>query len=533
MDYMDESHPLIGVEDNCSEYDSIEQLTLELDRSSNNSNGSNNNDRRSQSSVSQSMAISWHNIRVSSRPSNMFKRFRKSSTEPTEILKNVSGEVSAGQLLAIMGSSGAGKTTLLNVLTARNLSKLVVCGDVLLNGEVVDANTITSISAYVQQQDLFVPVLTVREHLIFHSLLRMDPNLPQKERTDRVNEVILRFSLTKCANTRIGSSTTFKGISGGESKRLAFASEYLTDPSIIDEPTSGLDSFMAQSIVQELKSMASEGRTVICTIHQPSSQHICDKFANKLSDTLSDTTDMVSAALFMDSFSVFERKSALNGHKYRTSIWRQLWTLLWRSKKFILRDTEFRWMFVIVPIAIFLGSVYWKQQVNQRSIRNINAALFVLVMNMTIQSAMAVINTFCAEQPLFLREHHNGIHGRHTHNAEIMTAIINTSTQTTHLATDNRLKTPANGLAVYWDLIVTVKDIHALHTSKQMDTYTGCRCRWRAYETPDDEIMDVHHNTHRHYLSHYWKRFSDTQTHHGMDVLQELCGEIIGCDLRK
>ncbi|CAG2162948.1 unnamed protein product, partial [Oppiella nova] len=446
MDYMDESHPLIGVEDNCSEYDSIEQLTLELDRSSNNSNGSNNNDRRSQSSVSQSMAISWHNIRVSSRPSNMFKRFRKSSTEPTEILKNVSGEVSAGQLLAIMGSSGAGKTTLLNVLTARNLSKLVVCGDVLLNGEVVDANTITSVSAYVQQQDLFVPVLTVREHLIFHSLLRMDPNLPQKERTDRVNEVILRFSLTKCAGTRIGSSTTFKGISGGESKRLAFASEYLTDPSIMfcDEPTSGLDSFMAQSIVQELKSMASEGRTVICTIHQPSSQvfelfehlllladgrvafmgktdeamdyfsslgyHICDRFANKLSDTLSDTTDMVSAALFMNSFSVFERKSALNGHKYRTSIWRQLWTLLWRSKKFILRDTEFRWMFVIVPIAIFLGSVYWKQQVNQKSIRNINAALFVLVMNMTIQSAMAVINTFCAEQPLFLREHHNGMY---------------------------------------------------------------------------------------------------------------------------
>ena len=65
-----------------------------------------------------------------------------------------------------------------------------------------------------------------------------------------------------------------KGISGGRRKRLSLASEILTNPSIMfcDEPTSGLDSYMAATVVETLSRLASQGRTVICTIHQPSSQ---------------------------------------------------------------------------------------------------------------------------------------------------------------------------------------------------------------------------------------------------------------------
>ena len=57
-------------------------------------------------------------------------------------------------------------------------------------------------------------------------------------------------------------------------KRLSLASEVLTNPAIMfcDEPTSGLDSFMAASVVEMLRKLASQGRTVICTVHQPSSQ---------------------------------------------------------------------------------------------------------------------------------------------------------------------------------------------------------------------------------------------------------------------
>ncbi|CAG2172928.1 unnamed protein product, partial [Oppiella nova] len=138
---------------------------------------------------------------------------------------------------------------MLAIMGSRNLSQLSVNGVVLMNGQTVSQQTIASISSYIQQHDLFQPMFTVREHLLF------------------------QFDLTKCAETRIGDNKQFKGISGGEMKRLSFASEVLTNPSLMfcDEPTTGLDSFMAKSIVQVLKTMASEGRTVVCTIHQPSS----------------------------------------------------------------------------------------------------------------------------------------------------------------------------------------------------------------------------------------------------------------------
>jgi ATP-binding cassette, subfamily G (WHITE), eye pigment precursor transporter len=82
------------------------------------------------------------------------------------------------------------------------------------------------------------------------------------------------LNLKKCENQIIGdpSLSNVKGISGGEKRRLAFASEIITDPSILfcDEPTSGLDSFMALSIVEAMRNLANQGKTIICTIHQPS-----------------------------------------------------------------------------------------------------------------------------------------------------------------------------------------------------------------------------------------------------------------------
>lgn len=62
--------------------------------------------------------------------------------------------------------SGSGKTTLFNVLTSRNIRNLVVDGDIKVNGQEIGRN-ITAISAYVQQDDMFVGTMTVREHLLF------------------------------------------------------------------------------------------------------------------------------------------------------------------------------------------------------------------------------------------------------------------------------------------------------------------------------------------------------------------------------
>ncbi|GFS54142.1 protein white [Nephila pilipes] len=221
------------------------------------------------------VTLSWHNINVYVKPKR--RRFwypgqKYDINEQKQLLRDVNGEVKPGQLMAIMGASGAGKTTLLNVLTNRNLRLLNVEGSVLVNGQSV-GESIIRLSAYVQQDDLFIGTLTVKEHLIFSACLRMDKHLNYEERMKRVNEVMAELNLVKCADTVIGAPGMVKGISGGEAKRLAFAAELLTKPALMfcDEPTSGLDSFISRSLVSVLRDLARGGRTIICTIHQPSS----------------------------------------------------------------------------------------------------------------------------------------------------------------------------------------------------------------------------------------------------------------------
>lgn len=80
---------------------------------------------------------------------------------------SVSGSARPGELLALMGSSGAGKTTLLNSLTFRSDRNVMESGLRSINGIPVNSKLLTAVSAYVQQHDLFIGTLTVREHLIF------------------------------------------------------------------------------------------------------------------------------------------------------------------------------------------------------------------------------------------------------------------------------------------------------------------------------------------------------------------------------
>lgn len=175
-----------------------------------------------------------------------------------------------------MGGSGAGKTTLLNALAFRVTRGVQVSSYSvrLLNGQRVGAKEMQARCAYVQQDDLFIGSLTVREHLMFQALVRMPHDISKRQRRQRVDQVLFDLSLGKCQDTLIGVPGRLKGLSGGERKRLAFASEALTDPPLMicDEPTSGLDSFMAHSVLQVLKKLAERGKTVILTIHQPSSE---------------------------------------------------------------------------------------------------------------------------------------------------------------------------------------------------------------------------------------------------------------------
>jgi ABC-type multidrug transport system ATPase subunit len=187
------------------------------------------------------------------------------------ILHDVSANMPRGTLTAIMGGSGSGKTTMLNTMAECITSaRLAISGSTTFNGQ-RGINNIRS--AYVMQQDVLLPTLTVRESLQYSAALRLPPPTTEEERKKLVEEVILELGLKECAGTRIGSNT-HKGCSGGEKRRTSIGVQLLSNPSVLflDEPTTGLDAASAFQLVRTLKALAKKGRTIVTTIHQPRSE---------------------------------------------------------------------------------------------------------------------------------------------------------------------------------------------------------------------------------------------------------------------
>ncbi|KAK5974814.1 ABC transporter domain-containing protein [Trichostrongylus colubriformis] len=194
-----------------------------------------------------SKRVIWRDIHAEVIPeTSCFKWWQKEASDVKVVLNQVSGYAEPGHLTYIMGASGSGKTTLLNILTQKRNDGLRVFGEIAVNDCLLEAGDMKKISAYVQQEDVFICNVTVQEHLMFAARLRVSDKKTEDERKAIVEGVIQAMNLTKCRNTRI-RGVLEKSLSGGERKRLAFATEILTDPSILfcDEPTSGLDSFMA------------------------------------------------------------------------------------------------------------------------------------------------------------------------------------------------------------------------------------------------------------------------------------------------
>ena len=111
--------------------------------------------------------------------------------------------------------------------------------------------------------------------------LRLGPSYTALSKEGKIANILEELNLVKVRHTRIGSVKGQRGISGGEGKRLSVAQELLVEPSLIilDEPTSGLDTFTSEQLVNSLKHLTLKGRSVLCTIHQPSSDtfHLFDK----------------------------------------------------------------------------------------------------------------------------------------------------------------------------------------------------------------------------------------------------------------
>jgi len=163
----------------------------------------------------------------------------------------------------------------------KDTRKLSLSGRRYLNGQAIDGDSLLP-CAFVEQDVNFFPHMTVRETLEFRVSLKLGSLITTSERDSVVTNLMQQLGLSKSADTIVGD-TKVRGLSGGERKRLSIAVEMISSPSLIflDEPTSGLDSAAAASLVDKLRQLANQGKTVVAVIHQPS-QHVFSMFDDLL-----------------------------------------------------------------------------------------------------------------------------------------------------------------------------------------------------------------------------------------------------------
>ncbi|KAG6586867.1 ABC transporter-like protein [Phytophthora cinnamomi] len=346
------------------------------------------------------------------------------------ILDDLSGAARSGELLVLMGPSGAGKTSLLDCLAGRNRG---ATGRVAVNGVTLNAN-MKAVMTYVVQDDLFYETLTVREHLIFQGKLRLGDVVSNEEVVRRVDK--------------------------------AMPAEILGDPLIffVDEPTSGLDSFMAESVVMQLQRIARQGKTVLTTIHQPSSDifarfdrlylmangsvvydgpakdaldyfnsqgYPCPAFSNPaehfmrqlavldaendragaqrvqtLIDSWKKSQDMTLAASETGQSSRFTGKSKHLGGVSQTLVLLQRNVVRLLRDKLLLRVS----MMQSFMTAVIVGLVYLQLDLGQTGVQNFVGVFFFMVVSQTMITANGQSTSVPLELTLIAREYQSGLY---------------------------------------------------------------------------------------------------------------------------
>ncbi|MFF2039683.1 FHA domain-containing protein [Kitasatospora sp. NPDC058170] len=188
------------------------------------------------------------------------------------LLNDVSFGVPEKSLVAVIGPSGSGKSTLLRALTGYRPADR---GDVLYDGRNLYKQfaELRSRIGLVPQSEILHKELTVRTGLKYAARLRFPGDTEPREREARIDEVLYELRLDKRADNRITA------LSGGQQKRVSVALELLTKPSLIflDEPTSGLDPGMDREVMQMLRGLADDGRTILVVTHSVAELALCDR----------------------------------------------------------------------------------------------------------------------------------------------------------------------------------------------------------------------------------------------------------------
>jgi ABC transport system ATP-binding/permease protein len=175
-------------------------------------------------------------------------------------------------LLGIVGPSGAGKSTLVGALTGIRPADT---GTVLYDNRDLyqNYNELRHRIGLVPQENILHTQLTARRALQYSAELRFPADTEPAERNARIEEVLNELGLTAHADTRADR------LSGGQLKRVNVAQELLTKPSLLllDEPTSGLDPGLDKSVMEQLRDLAHDGRTVIVVTHSVANLDTCDR----------------------------------------------------------------------------------------------------------------------------------------------------------------------------------------------------------------------------------------------------------------
>ncbi|KAK9816709.1 hypothetical protein WJX72_004056 [[Myrmecia] bisecta] len=390
------------------------------------------------------------------------------------LLKAISGAFQPGILTALVGVSGAGKTTLMDVLAGRKTGGTIT-GDIRVGGHPKEQASFARISGYVEQNDIHSPQVTVHQSLLFSARLRLqDVDKPTVGRF--VEEVMELVELTPLRNALVGLPGV-SGLSVEQRKRLTIAVELVANPSIIfmDEPTTGLDARAAAIVMRTVRNTVNTGRTVVCTIHQPSidifeafddlllmkrggrvtyagslgdrSCKLIEYFeaiqgVPKIREGLNPATWMLEVSTlnmesklgvdFADIYQnsdlarrnheLIQRLSEERGEKlhfdsqYPTSFLTQTGLILKKNFQTYWRSPQYntvRFSFTVL-VGLLIGSIYWRRGLKRASyadVLNVTGALFVTTIFLGTSNASTVQPVVAVERSVMYRERAAGMYG--------------------------------------------------------------------------------------------------------------------------
>eukprot|EP00668_Euglena_longa_P010682 GGOE01012939.1.p1 GENE.GGOE01012939.1~~GGOE01012939.1.p1 ORF type:complete len:1397 (-),score=415.61 GGOE01012939.1:676-4659(-) len=371
------------------------------------------------------------------------------------VLHDLNGYAAPATITALMGSSGSGKTTFLNVL-ARRKTVGTVHGTILLNGQQLPPAIFHRFTATVDHAALLSPVATVGEALRYSAVLRLPRELSAADKEAHVLQVMAMLDLERLVNCPIGSCLT-----ADQTKRLNIGMAVVANPAVLflDEPTSGLDPLAAQRVLNALQAVRQSGRTVICTLHQPTSESFAlldrlmvlqagrmiffgepqqvslyfgaipgvlpyDERKNaatwmmkviksagyNLAELYASSTLAEATLSAVSSMSQSQGEPLTVKHHYQAPLWVQFQVLLVKWLRLQWRSSEYNMarLISIVLIALAQGSMFYQQAITTvPSLMAILGAQFVLFIFVGFFFCVASQSLLLRERAIFYRERAN------------------------------------------------------------------------------------------------------------------------------